>query len=151
MRGGKREKAGRPSTWVSGCKFKDTKLIRVPKDVADRLLEIAHRMDAKEPLELVTKSKASSKHKAKQLEILKDSLTTTLEVPIDIAENIQQVIQRMEASRRGEKKVGNIFGLLCPTCKSDSICKHGFTQGKQSYKCKICGYRFTKASTGKAS
>jgi hypothetical protein len=47
-RGGYREKAGRKSGWVSGCKFEDTKLIRVPVTIADRLLEIAHKLDSGE-------------------------------------------------------------------------------------------------------
>jgi hypothetical protein len=54
-RGGHREKAGRPSTWKSGCKFSETKLIRVPAAIADQLLEIAHKLDAGETLDLVTK------------------------------------------------------------------------------------------------
>lgn len=44
-RGGHRNKAGRPSTWKSGCKFSETKLIRVPIAIADQLLEIAHKLD----------------------------------------------------------------------------------------------------------
>ena len=43
-RGGYREKAGRKSTWVSGCKFEETKLIRVPIAISDRVLEIAHKL-----------------------------------------------------------------------------------------------------------
>jgi hypothetical protein len=54
-RGGHREKAGRPSTWKSGCKFSETKLIRVPAAIADQLLEIAHKLDSDETLDLVTK------------------------------------------------------------------------------------------------
>lgn len=54
-RGGHREKAGRPSTWKSGCKFSETKLIRVPTAIADQLLEIAHKLDSGETLDLVTK------------------------------------------------------------------------------------------------
>ncbi len=53
-RGGHREKAGRKSTWVSGCKFEQTKLIRVPIAISDRLLEIAHKLDAGETIDLVT-------------------------------------------------------------------------------------------------
>jgi hypothetical protein len=54
-RGGHREKAGRPSTWKSGCKFSETKLIRVPSVIADQVLEYAHKLDAGETLDLVTK------------------------------------------------------------------------------------------------
>jgi predicted RNA-binding Zn-ribbon protein involved in translation (DUF1610 family) len=55
-RGGKRDNAGRPSSWTSGCKFQDTKLIRVPFAIADKLLEIAHQLDAGEQLEIETES-----------------------------------------------------------------------------------------------
>ena len=55
-RGGRRDGAGRKSTWVSGCKFEDTKLIRVPVAIADRLLEIAHKLDSGETIDLETKS-----------------------------------------------------------------------------------------------
>jgi len=57
-RGGRREKAGRPSTWKSGCKFSQTKLIRVPIALVDQLLEIAHKLDSGEVLDLVTKQKS---------------------------------------------------------------------------------------------
>lgn len=56
-RGGKRKGAGRRSTWKSGCKFEDTKLIRVPTAIASEVMEIAHRLDSGESLDLVTKSK----------------------------------------------------------------------------------------------
>ena len=55
-RGGRREKAGRKSSWVSGCKFEDTKLIRVPATIAGELLEIAHKLDSGEIIDLETKS-----------------------------------------------------------------------------------------------
>jgi len=55
-RGGYREKAGRKSTWVSGCKFEETKLIRVPIAISDRVLEIAHKLDNDESTDLVTES-----------------------------------------------------------------------------------------------
>jgi hypothetical protein len=54
-RGGHRKKSGRPSTWQSGCKFSETKLIRVPTAIAGQLLEIAHKLDSGETLDLVTK------------------------------------------------------------------------------------------------
>lgn len=54
-RGGHRERAGRKSTWKSGCSFGETKLIRVPQRIAGELLVIAHKLDAGESLDLVTK------------------------------------------------------------------------------------------------
>jgi hypothetical protein len=52
--GGKRTGAGRKSTWQSGCQFIETKLIRVPTAIAEKILEIAHRLDAGEQFDLVT-------------------------------------------------------------------------------------------------
>jgi hypothetical protein len=55
-RGGRRDGSGRKSTWVSGCKFEDTKLIRVPSFISDKLLEIAHKIDSGEDIDSETKS-----------------------------------------------------------------------------------------------
>jgi hypothetical protein len=55
-RGGKREKAGRPSTWHSGCTRNDTTPIRVPKVIAAKVNDYAHRLDAGEDLDCVVKS-----------------------------------------------------------------------------------------------
>jgi hypothetical protein len=49
-RGGYREKAGRKTSWVSGCKFADTKIVRVPAVIAAQVLEIAHKLDAGEEI-----------------------------------------------------------------------------------------------------
>lgn len=54
--GGKRTGAGRKSTWQSGCPFTETKLIRVPIAIADKVLEIAHKLDAGEQVDFVTNS-----------------------------------------------------------------------------------------------
>lgn len=45
-RGGKRQNAGRKTSWVSGCRFEDTKVIRVPEIIADQVLKYAHQLDA---------------------------------------------------------------------------------------------------------
>ena len=55
-RGGKREGAGRKTQWVSGCTFPETTVIRIPRTLRDKLLEIAHRLDAGDEIDLVTKS-----------------------------------------------------------------------------------------------
>ena len=55
-RGGRRRGAGRKTTWVSGCSFEDTAIIRVPKYLKDEILDIAHRLDAGEEFDLVSKS-----------------------------------------------------------------------------------------------
>lgn len=56
VRGGKRENAGRPSTWHSGCTRNDTTPIRVPKIIAAKVNGYAHRLDAGEDLDCVVKS-----------------------------------------------------------------------------------------------
>jgi len=56
-RGGKREGAGRKTTWASGRGIEDTTVIRVPKEFASKLLEIAHKLDAGENIDFVTNSK----------------------------------------------------------------------------------------------
>jgi hypothetical protein len=80
-RGGKRKGSGRKSTWKSGCKFEDTKLIRVPKAIADELLNIAHKLDSGETLDLVTKPKGQlSLLGESSLEIIKDNLLNGVEL-----------------------------------------------------------------------
>jgi hypothetical protein len=54
--GGKRTGAGRKSTWHSGCKFTETKLVRVPSAIAQQVLEIAHRLDAGETIDFDAQS-----------------------------------------------------------------------------------------------
>jgi len=46
MHGGAREGSGRKSTWASGAKKEDSKLIRVPSHIADEVLKAAHHIDA---------------------------------------------------------------------------------------------------------
>lgn len=74
-RGGKRKGAGRRSTWKSGCKFEDTKLIRVPEAIAEQVLQVAHQIDSGESLIIDTKSNTPS-----QLSFL-DSLSEDAVLP----------------------------------------------------------------------
>ena len=55
-RGGKREGAGRKSTWVSGRKVEQTTLIRVPEEFAEQLLLIAHKLDSGETFDFLAES-----------------------------------------------------------------------------------------------
>ena len=52
-RGGRRENAGRKSNW----KNQDTITIRVPRAIVSRVIELAHRIDSGESIELDTQSK----------------------------------------------------------------------------------------------
>ena len=55
-RGGIRENAGRKTGWVSGRGFDRTKIIRVPIEFAEQLLQIAHKLDAGEAIDSVTET-----------------------------------------------------------------------------------------------
>jgi CRISPR/Cas system CMR subunit Cmr4 (Cas7 group RAMP superfamily) len=57
VRGGQREGAGRKSTWVSGAKFEDTTVIRIPKNIKDKVSVIAYKLDAGEDIDLDSNSK----------------------------------------------------------------------------------------------
>lgn len=46
MPGGQRQGAGRKSTWASGAGRQDTRSIRIPKNIANKLMDIAHHLDA---------------------------------------------------------------------------------------------------------
>lgn len=149
-RGGKREKAGRKSTWASGCKFGDTKLIRVPSAIASQVLDIAHQIDAGQPL-INPDSKALRSNEnelpiTEQLSFL-ESHDRLVKVPLAIEARVIKYIENLKYSLESKKSPRNKFGLLCPECKSDDICKHGFSGNgslkKQVYKCKTCSRRFT--------
>jgi hypothetical protein len=55
-RGGKRKGAGRKNQWKSGCSLEETTVIRVPRYLKDEISKLAHRLDAGEEVDLVTKS-----------------------------------------------------------------------------------------------
>lgn len=60
-RGGFREKSGRKSPWKSG----ETRTIRVPETLADRLMEIARWLDQGGSIDFVSESKIESVTKPK--------------------------------------------------------------------------------------
>jgi transposase len=39
--------------------------------------------------------------------------------------------------------------MKCVKCASENVCKNGFISEKQRYKCKNCGYNFTKGRPSK--
>lgn len=57
VRGGQRQGAGRKSTWESKTRFEDTVVVRVPGKIKDKILEIAHKLDSGEIIDLDTNSK----------------------------------------------------------------------------------------------
>ncbi len=113
-RGGKREKAGRPSSWASGCKFEDTKLIRVPAAIADKLLEFAHKLDAGEQIEIGTKSNRELETETKSKRVSPVSTNW---------------VQRPDSKERPP----------CPACGSTRLKSKGIRGDKQRYVCQNCG------------
>lgn len=108
-RGGYREKAGRKTTWASGCKFEDTKIIRVPKAISNEVLEIAHKLDAgkNSKNDLVTKTVAelikkwiiryntsikTSRYGLLEIEELLIELKTILSIDVEILESREKEI-----------------------------------------------------------
>jgi SMC interacting uncharacterized protein involved in chromosome segregation len=68
-RGGYRENAGKKSRWESGRTFAETKVIRVPTEFAEKLLEMARKLDAGEQIDLVTNSKRVIQEDTEDLQI----------------------------------------------------------------------------------
>ena len=64
-RGGKREGAGGKSTWNHG----KTKVIRVPEDLAEKILEITRILDTESSLDSVTLSKNDSVTESKVIDL----------------------------------------------------------------------------------
>jgi DNA-directed RNA polymerase subunit RPC12/RpoP len=135
-RGGSREKAGRKSTWKSGCKFEDTKSIRVPAHIADQVLEIAHKLDAGEsilPKEVKPESKVEQVQQIPFLLMDGDSALVPVYVPVSIAEQVERY-----AKEQKEKS-----GVACPACGSPELRLDGrSSSGKQRYLCKRCKKKF---------
>lgn len=120
-RGGRRDGAGRKSTWVSGCKFEDTKLIRVPVAIADRLLEIAHKLDSGIAIGLETESlreeleslkrQVNSQSEARQLELI-DNISKHYSLD-DLIQKGKDIISDESLVRSKDKSsVRKYFGLL---------------------------------------
>ncbi|NJM75311.1 MAG: hypothetical protein HC852_05390 [Acaryochloridaceae cyanobacterium RU_4_10] len=107
--GGKRTGAGRKSTWQSGRPFTETKLIRVPIAIAEQILEIAHRLDAGETFDLVTKS------------INKDVASAT------------QPPSSTEAKKPVQKSLRNLCAELSPSGVNE-LSKYGWIQPKGAQK-----------------
>lgn len=103
-KGGYREGAGRKSSWSSGCKFEDTKLIRVPTTIAEQVLEIAHKLDSEEQIDLVSKSKN---------ELVTDSDEQNIYSQSDLIEKAKRIIYNPELVRVKDRSTARkYFGFL---------------------------------------
>ncbi len=123
-RGGRRENAGKKSTWDSGRSFADTKVIRVPTEFTDQLLELAHKLDAGEQIDLVTNSEEFAQEDTEDLQVRIDELQqriNQLEFQLSHA-NLEEKRDRVLASlKRGtsspeykgaKKALGNFIKML---------------------------------------
>jgi hypothetical protein len=117
-RGGHRENAGRRSTWDSGRGFSETKLIRVPIEFADQLLDFAHRLDAGESIELVTNSIRDTKENDRVQEQV-DSLEKQLTQAQAQAEQLQSQLSRTSLERYRDYVISHNlkFGSQAPGYK----------------------------------
>jgi hypothetical protein len=82
-RGGHREKAGRKSGWVNS----ETQLIRVPKILSKRLLEIAKHLDQGEEVHLIERN--ANAIKSENAEPTNDELTGQLGIVFSV-DNIDE-------------------------------------------------------------
>ena len=81
-RGGERKGAGRKAAWKHG----ETQTIRVPKVLADQILEIAKKLDSGEVIELVSESKEKARRK-------RDSVTKSKSIPNDYVTDSEGKLQ----------------------------------------------------------
>ncbi len=128
--------------------------MRVPTAIADRTLEVAHKLDAGEVLDLVTKPEAQLNQalEPNQLEILslgdsswKLGATTNINVPIVLSERLLNIAKRLDiefADKRQRKE----SRPPCPVCGSHRVHGDGHTPKGQRYECTACGRKFTPAT-----
>jgi hypothetical protein len=101
-RGGRRENAGRKSIW----KNKDTITIRVPRAILFQVIEVAHRIDSGENIELNTESiteepKKVIKSKASINEIITQSNKESEELKSDfVTKSILSYSQAIEIAKQ---------------------------------------------------
>lgn len=97
-RGGRRDGAGGKHKWIHG----ETKVIRVPIQLADRILEIARMLDEGVPLDIVTGSKTLdlsgiSIHQAQNgaMVYLKDLLKANYKIrPIALVDKLRKDLDK---------------------------------------------------------
>jgi hypothetical protein len=118
--GGKRTGAGRKSTWRSGCPFNETKLIRVPIAIAQKVLDIAHRLDAGEKVDF----DAPTEHLSKDLVTNSSEKVVAASAPTAL---VNAVSSKIELSNYGWIQPPGAKKEHC-FLKKKSLC------GKWSYK-----------------
>ncbi len=99
-RGGRRENAGRKSNW----KNKDTITIRVPRAIVFAVIELAHRIDSGETIELDTESRSAQNEIITQLnqedqELKSDSVTKSTLSYGQAIEIAKQILKSKKSAR----------------------------------------------------
>jgi len=99
-RGGKRENAGRKSNW----KNQDTITIRVPRAIGSRVIEIAHRIDSGETIELDTKSRTTqnetiTQSNQEEQELKSDYVTKSILSYSQAIEIAKQILESKKSAR----------------------------------------------------
>ena len=116
-RGGRRKGAGRKTAWESGCSFSETTVIRVPKVLKNEILELAHRLDAGEEVDLVSKS---LRERSDYLE------GRVLELERELNQSKQLDISSIEIVTKSKKQINKVRDELLkdlPVGKSSPIYK----------------------------
>lgn len=112
-RGGYRKGAGRKSLWKSG----ETRTIRVPEALADRLLEVAHWLDGSGNIEFVTESKTLQTENVTES---KAEFETVTKPKIEV--NADDWVTTREAwDYLGQPKAWNTFRKLSPEKLQDEF------------------------------
>ena len=122
-RGGRRKGAGRKTQWESGCSFSETVVIRVPKVLKNKLLEIAHRLDAGEEIDLVSKSirERNDCLEAKVIDLEKE-LSQLKQQPLQL-ELISSELDIVTKTKRQMSKVRDDILKSLPVSKGSPIYK----------------------------
>ena len=105
-RGGYRKGSGRKSPWKSG----ETRTIRVPEALADRLLEIAHWLDEGGNIEFVTESKTFQTENVTESKAELETVTK----PNDEVDAGDWITTREAWDYLGQPKAWNTFRKLSP-------------------------------------
>lgn len=112
-RGGYRKGSGRKSPWKSG----ETRTIRVPEVLADRLIEIAHWLDGGNDIEFVTESNTLQNENVTESKLEFETVTKT-----NIEVNAGDWITTREAwDYLGQPKAWNTFRKLSPKTLKDEF------------------------------
>lgn len=125
VRGGQREGAGRKSDWESKAKFEDTTVIRVPKNIKDKVMVVARKLDAGEDIDLDSNSKIQELESKLLLlqsenELLVNQLQNKLLDLKTQSKKIQQLEQENNELRNSLNSIKQVEKQLVTNSKKES-------------------------------